>query len=139
MASMTTPPPPKEPERLVLDVWPGAVDPEAGRWLAALDEIRRDTNRVLDEIDLAAIDRDLGDGGDTLGTVLYHIALVEVDWVYSDILDREADIPRDLFPHDDRVEDGHLTPVLGESLAEHRARLGRTRELVVPIIAGLAG
>ena len=82
MVSMTTPPPPKEPERLVLDVWPGAVDAEAGRWLAALDEIRRDTNRVLDEIDPAAIDADLGDGGDTLGTVLYHIALVEVDWVY---------------------------------------------------------
>ncbi len=71
--------------------------------------------------------------------MLYHVALVEVDWVYSDILDREADIPRDLFPHDDRVEDGHLTPVLGETLAQHRARLDRTRGLVVPIIAGLSG
>ena len=29
--------------------------------------------------------------------------------------------------------------MVAESLAEHRARLDRTRELVVPVIAGLSG
>lgn len=129
-----------EPEvrRDVLDVWPGSADAEAGRWLSALDEIRHGTNNVLDQIDPAAIDADLGDGGDTLGTVIYHIALVEIDWVYSDIAGREADIPRELLPWDDRVEDGKLTPVLGETLAQHRARLDAVRELIVPVITGLS-
>ena len=65
--------------------------------------------------------------------MLYHVALVEVDWVFTDVLDQQDRIPRDLFPHDDRVEDGRLTPVRGESLErpsrppghDARARAGR--------------
>jgi hypothetical protein len=59
------------------------------------------------------------------------VALIEIDWVFTDVLDRESDIPRDLFPHDDRVEDGHLTQVLGETLGEHLDRLAKTRGLVL--------
>ena len=118
-----------EREQLVLTS--AAGDPEIGRWLAALEEVRSDTLKVVGEIPHDAVDRDPGDRGDTLGTVLYHVALVEVDWVFTDVLDRESDIPRDLFPHDDRVEDGHLTPVLGETLEEHLDRLAKTRALVL--------
>jgi len=128
----------EEPQRLVLDVWPDAADPEAGRWLAALDRVRRGTNELLDEIEPGAIDADPGDGGDSLGTVIYHLALVEVDWVYSDILDRESDISREMFPHDDRESDGRLTPVTGESMAEQRARLDRARSMIIEVIAGLS-
>ena len=78
-----------ERERLVLQP-PAARDPEIGRWLAALDEVRRDTIHVLSAIPAGAVDLDAGDGGDSLGTVLYHVALVEVDWVYTDVLDRIA-------------------------------------------------
>jgi uncharacterized damage-inducible protein DinB len=116
-------------EQLVLK--PAAGDPEIGRWLAALEDVRHDTLKVVGEIPDGAVDLDPGDRGDTLGTVLYHVALVEVDWVFTDVLDRESDIPRDLFPHDDRVEDGHLTPVLGEMLGEHLGRLAKTRVLVL--------
>ncbi len=118
-----------ERERLVLE--PVADDPEIGRWLAAFEEVRRDTLKVVGEIPDGAVDRDPGDGGNTLATVLYHVALVEVDWVFTDVLDRESDIPRDLFPHDDRVADGHLTPVVGETLGEHLDRLAKTRVLVL--------
>ena len=119
-----------ERERLVLDPTLHG-DPEIGRWLSAFEEVRHDTHRVLDTFPSDADDRDLGDGGDTLGTVLYHVALVEVDWIYTDVLDQQDRIPSDLFPHDDRVEDGHLTPVLGESLAQHLDRLAATRALVL--------
>lgn len=118
-------------DRLVLDPVAGAADPEVGRWLAALEEVRRDTLKVLDEIPPEAVDRDLGDGGDTLGTVLYHVALIEVDWVFNDVLDREADIPRDLFPHDDRLEDGQLTPISFDTLERHVDRLARVRAMVL--------
>ncbi len=106
--------------RDILELPDGVADPEVARWLSAFAEVRRDTDKILDQIRPEAIDADLGDGGDTLGTVLYHAALVEMSWVFLDILDREADIPKALFPHDDRVVDGRLTPVLGETLEQHR-------------------
>jgi uncharacterized damage-inducible protein DinB len=118
-----------ERERLALD--PIADDPEIGRWLAAFEEVRHDTLKVIGEIPRGAIDLDPGDGGDTLGTVLYHLALVEVDWLFIDVLDRQSDIPRERFPFDSRVEDGRLTPVLGEPIARHLERLATTRELVL--------
>lgn len=118
-----------ERERLVLD--PIADDPEIGRWLAAFEEVRHDTLKVLDEIPQGAIDQDPGDDGDTLGTVLYHVALVEIDWLFGDVLDRQSDISREWFPHDSRVEDGRLTPVLGEPMTRQLERLATTRELVL--------
>jgi uncharacterized damage-inducible protein DinB len=119
-----------EREQLVLGSAPG-LDPEIARWLSAFEEVRRDTLTVLHAVAAEDVDRDLGDGGDSMGTVLYHVALVEVDWVYTDVLDQQDRIPRDLFPHDDRVEDGHLTPVRGESLDHHMERLSKTREIVL--------
>ena len=125
-----------ERERLVLD--PGGGDDEIGRWLSAFEEVRHDTMQVLGEIPAEAVDRDPGDGGDTLGTVLYHVALVEVDWVFSDVLDRQDRIPRDLFPFEDRIEDGHLMPVLGESMERHLDRLAETRALVLDVLRSMS-
>ena len=65
-------------------------------------------------------------------------ALVEMSWVFFDILDREADIPKPLFPHDDRVVDGRLTPVLGETLEQHRERLAQARAIVWPELASMS-
>jgi len=107
------------------------VDPEIGRWLAALEEVRRDTLAVVDAIPADAIDGDPGDGGDTLGTILYHIALVEIDWVFTDVLDREDDISRELIPYDSREEDGRLTPILGETVADHLERLATVRGTIL--------
>jgi uncharacterized damage-inducible protein DinB len=124
--------------RDVLDPIPEASDPEVGRWLAALNDVRVGTLRVLDQISPDMVDRDPADGGDTLGTVLYHVALVEIDWVYTDVLDQESDIPRQLFPFDDRQGD-RLTPVVGESLSSHLARLERTRQMIVRVLAPMSG
>jgi hypothetical protein len=124
-----------ERERLVLE--PRDGDPEIGRWLAALDEVRHDTLETLSPIPAGAVDLDADDGGDSVGTVLYHVALVEVDWVFTDVLDRQGDIPKDLFPYDDRVEDGRLTPVLGGTLTEHLDRLARTRDLVLGVLGAM--
>jgi len=118
-------------DRLALDPHPRAADPEVGRWLAALEEARRDTLQVLAEIPPRAIDREPDDHGDTLGTVLYHVALIEADWVFTDVLDREADIPDELFPYDDRLEDGTLTPISYDTFEQHLDRLARVRSMVL--------
>ena len=116
-------------DRLVLEsIGP---DDDVGRWLAALEEVRRDTLKVLAEIPPEAVDADPGDGGDTDGPVLYHVALIEADWVYPDVLDRESDIPGDLFPVDHRLPDAHLSPLRGETLAQHLDRLARVRTLIL--------
>ena len=126
----------KERERLVLE--PGGGDPEIGRWLAAFDEVRRDTHHVVAHIPADCVDRNPADGGDSVGTVLYHVALIEVDWVFTDVLDRPEGIPRHLFPHNDRVEDGRLTPVLGESLEQHVDRLEKTRAIVLDVLESMS-
>jgi uncharacterized damage-inducible protein DinB len=122
--------------RLVLD--PVADDPEIGRWLAALDEARRDTMAVLKDLPDDAVDRDPGDGGDTVGTILYHVALIEADWVFSDVLDRESEIDHDLFPADDRMKDGHLSQIRDQSMAQHVDRLARTRAQVLAALGAMS-
>jgi uncharacterized damage-inducible protein DinB len=118
--------------RLVLDPPPGCVEPEVARWLAALEEVRRDTLAVIAAIPAEAVDRDPGDGGDTVGTVLYHVALVELDWVFTDVLGREDEPAMvALLPHDSRIDGGRLTPVRGESLQQHLDRLARARSAVL--------
>jgi uncharacterized damage-inducible protein DinB len=86
---------------------------------------------VLAEIPPEAADDEPGDGGDTVGTVPYHVALIEADWVYTDDLDRENDIPTDLFPVDDRLPDARRSPLRGETLAHHLDRLAWTRKLIL--------
>jgi uncharacterized damage-inducible protein DinB len=116
-------------QRLTLDSIGDAA--EVGRWLAALEEVRRDSLKVLGEIPADAVDDDPGDGGDTVGTVLYHVALIEADWVFSDVLDRASAIPHDLFPVEHRLPDSRLSPLRGETMAQHLDRLARTRKLIL--------
>jgi uncharacterized damage-inducible protein DinB len=65
----------------------------------------------------------------TIGSLLYHIAAIEADWLYADILGEEyPDWMEAVFPHDVREEDGRLTPVLGETLQSHLERMASVRE-----------
>jgi hypothetical protein len=100
-------------ERLVLE--PLGDDPEVGRWLAALDDARRDT---------------LGE----LRGVTPDMALVEASWVAEEILeDPEAQEMAALLPWPDREPaDGpgsprHLSRVDGLSIDDHVARLDAVR------------
>jgi len=113
-------------ERLVLE--PDGVDPEVGRWLAALEDGRRDTLRELDGVTPAMVDRRPDGPLDSIGTLLYHIALIEADWVVTDILglDEPAEIAA-VLPWPDRQPDGHLTTVEGLSLDEHVDRMAAVR------------
>ncbi|MDP9343503.1 MAG: DinB family protein [Actinomycetota bacterium] len=120
-----------EAEREVLALEPIADDPEVGRWLSAMEDARRDTLRELEGLAHEALDwRPIG-GQNTIGTLLYHIALVEADWLLTDILgpDGARLWPRDLLPFDDRDADDRLTQVAGETLERHLERLRAVRSL----------
>jgi hypothetical protein len=91
-------------EREVRTLDPIADAPEVGRWLSAMEDGRRDTLRELEGVSDGFIDLRPPGSENSIGTVLYHVALIEADWLFDDIFG----IPLDdsevaaWFPEDDR-------------------------------------
>ena len=113
---------------------------DVGRWLWALEDTRAETLRGLDGLAQAALDWTPPEGGDSIGSLLYHIALIEMDWLYTEVLeDRELWPPelRALFPLDARDAAGHLSAVAGEPLAAHLDRLARVRTHLLDAFRGM--
>jgi uncharacterized damage-inducible protein DinB len=125
-------------DRLLVDPLPG-YQPEIGRALWGLEDGRRRTMNVLNGIAPFVIDWDPGGGENTIGTLLYHIAAIEADWLYAEVLERETFPPEAAarFPHDVRDDQGRLTVVSGVSLEEHLDRLNAVREWVHDAFRGM--
>ncbi|MBZ0291739.1 MAG: DinB family protein [Anaerolineae bacterium] len=109
-----------------------ARDPEIGRWLWMIDDARRRTRRALDGLDERAVDWQKTAEGHSIGTLLYHIAAIEIDWLGTEVL--ESKLPShvwDHFPYEVRDEQDQLMHVPGVSLADHWQRLDFTRALLM--------
>jgi uncharacterized damage-inducible protein DinB len=101
---------------------------EIGRWLWCLEDVRRSLITELTGINQNLLDRTMGKR-QSIGTLLYHIALVEADWLYVEVLGTDWDPEiRSLFPLESRT-DGNLTHIEGQSLEEHFYRLKKVREV----------
>ena len=112
---------------LVLPTIEGIL-PEIGRWLSAYDDARQRTLRMLDDVDAKLVDAPDAHGA-TVGALLYHLAAIEASWLFDEVLGNQW--PHDfgeLFPWDVRDGEGHLTPIQGETLAVHLARLADVHE-----------
>lgn len=108
--------------------------PDIGRWLWALQDTRQRTMRELDQLTSVMIDWRPAGNGSSIGTVLYHLAGIEADWLYVEVL--EQSIPPEvvtLFPYPDRDEQGRLTQVEGVSLEQHLSRLETVRGLLLGV------
>jgi uncharacterized damage-inducible protein DinB len=119
-------------EVLPLDGYP----PEIGAALWRLEDARDRMLRLLDDLPADMIDRDVG--GNSIGTILYHMALIETDWLFAEIL--EEPYPEDiqmLLPADHRDKSGNLTVIQGESLAQHLVRLDSIRRTLLDRLQGL--
>ena len=76
--------------------------------------------------------------GNTVGTLLYHLAAIETDWLYAEVL--QEDFPRDIlayFPVDVRDESGRLSQITGESLETHLERLEFVRRRLLKRFTGI--
>ncbi len=126
-----------EVEQLRIEPLP-AVDSEIGRALWLLEGARRRLKRSLAELDPAWLDWEPYPGGNSVGTLLYHIAAIEIDWLYCEVLEEEfpADVQA-LLPHPVRDKDGRLFPVTAVSLPDHLQRLDSARKLLLDTFAGL--
>ena len=107
---------------------------------AALDDARGRTLRVVDRLTPALLDWQPPGGGNGAGSLLYHIALIEADWLSAEVRE-EPEGPPDLlalFPWPVRDESGRLTVVTGLDLAAHLARLDAVRALTVATFATMS-
>jgi uncharacterized damage-inducible protein DinB len=108
---------------LQLATLPG-YPPEIGGWLSALEDTRQRTKRTLEGIAATHIDYATTCIDNTIGTLLYHIAAIEADWLFVDVMQQEFPPDVDaLLPFDVRDERGRLTLVQGVGLEEHLQRL----------------
>lgn len=121
------------PDRQLLILQPIAADPEVGRWLAALEDCRRDTLRELDGVTNAMLDVVPTGSDNSIATLLYHIALIEADWLLADVFGQQdaRSAEPTLLPFMDRDADGQLTAVQGQTMAEHLARLSAVRSMLL--------
>lgn len=119
---------PSSRRTLVMEATPtGAA--EIAPWLWALEDARGRTLAALEGLTPAVLDWTPPAGENTIGTLLYHIAAIELDWLQAEVLE-QPDFPPEvaaLFPLDVRDDAGRLTPCAGLDLAAHLDRLARTR------------
>lgn len=114
-----------------------AAEPEIARWLWALEDTRHRTLDFVAGLSQDAIDWTPPEGGNTIGSLLYHIPLIEADYLYVDVLGLD-DYPAELstvFPYPDRDEAGFLTIVAGVDLAAHLQRMAWTRQCLLAAFA----
>jgi hypothetical protein len=109
------------------------------RALWALDDVRRRTKYVLAGLPVPAVDWRSVEGGHSIGTLLYHIAATEMEWICVDVLGLSG-FADEIAPWlAAGVRDGHgrLIDVSGETLARHVERLDATRSFTCGILAGM--
>ncbi len=108
-------------------------EPTVARWLWLLTDIRTRTLDVLAGVAESTLDWQPDEGANTIGTLLYHIVAIELDWLYVEILERPDYGPEvsALLPYEIREPSGRLMPVVGETLQSHLARMAASRQLLL--------
>lgn len=127
-------------ERLVLE--PAGAEPLVGLLLAELEEARGRTMRELVTVTDDMVGWRPPLGLDSIGQVLYHMALIEADWLLSEILELSEDRwpawMADEFPIDVRDTAGRLSEVPAESLQRAIERLDRVRRVVLDEVGSMS-
>ncbi len=124
-----------EKRQLIVEPLPGC-EADIGRLLWMKEDSRRRTRGFLEGIDQSAIDwQPPFAGGNSIGTLLYHIAAIELDWLAVEIMENKLDKGVwEWFPHDVRDAAGKLTVVSGLTLDEHYKRLDAVRALLLDCV-----
>lgn len=114
-------------------------DSEIGRWLAAMEDTRRRTKETLEGIDDRVLNWVAPQSDNSISTLLFHIAAIEIDWLYADIWEGR-DFPPEVeavLPYNVRDDQGKLVAVTGESLADHLGRLDLLRHHFLAALRGM--
>ncbi len=125
-------------EVLQVEALPG-YPAEIGRWLRALQGVRREVLKSVQGLSAKELDTMPPGADNTIGALLYHIALVEASWLYQDTLQRDSLPPEieALFPLDSRDEQRRLSALRGTSLEDYVARLQQVRSALLQEFKGI--
>lgn len=109
-------------------------EPAIGQWLWALRDARQRTMEALVNMTAPVCDWVPPDDDSSIGSILYHLAAIEADWLYVEVL--EQPFPPDverllLLPIRDAA--GRLTQVRGINFEEHIRRLDVVRSLLMDV------
>lgn len=130
-----------EARREVLALAPITANPQVGLLLAALEDSRGRTLAEVQTVTDAAAGWQPGDTLNSIGQLLYHVALIEVDWLLSDILhlpdDEWPEWVAGEFPIDVRDDAGRLAQVPSEPVVRSMARLARVRAHLLDALASM--
>lgn len=104
-------------------------EPEIARLLWMLDDSRQRTRNIAATLGDIELDWTPVPHENSIGALLYHIAAVEADWLYVEVLEQPDFTPEmvALFPEDLRTASGQLALARGYSLAAHLDRLDAVR------------
>jgi uncharacterized damage-inducible protein DinB len=97
-----------------------------------LEDSRARTISALAGVDADWHLRSGPDGANTLASLLYHIAAIELDYAFVEV--RQEDFPPEawaLFPRDVRDEHGRLAVIDGSLAGRNQERLDWTRQLLL--------
>lgn len=129
-----------ETDTLLLTVEPlPAYEPAIGCLLWQLEDTRRETREALTGLASAGLDWVPAQGENSIGSLLYHIALIELDWLFAEALDHQP-WPLELQQQFDiavRDAQGQLSAVQGVALEEHLRRLDLVRKHVLAAFRGM--
>lgn len=115
-----------------VEALPG-YEPETGRVLWMLEQGRERTKACVVGLPTEMIDWAPDPKVNSIGALLYHIAAIELDWLYVEVLE-DRPFPAEimpLFPEDVRDENEQLAAARGYSLQEHLDRLDAVRDLLL--------
>lgn len=103
--------------------------PSIGWAIWMIEDARDRTKRALRDFNPAHLDIAKDAHGHTIGTLLYHIAAIEMDWLYFEVLEKRRfhDIWDEMFPYEVRDDTGKLTVVTGLLWDDYWKRLDKVR------------
>ncbi|MEM7332743.1 MAG: DinB family protein [Chloroflexota bacterium] len=124
-------------EQHLVHVLPSNSD-EIGRALWQLNETRQRLIETVETLELATLEWRPEAEANSIGTLLYHIAIIEMDWLFVEVLQRPFPPHLEaLFSKPDRDSNGRLTLITGDSISTHLDRLKAVRQALLDAFSKL--
>jgi uncharacterized damage-inducible protein DinB len=125
--------------QVMVEALPG-YEPEIGRLVWMMEETRRRTKESLEGVSDDILDWTPDPTANSIGALLYHLAVIEADWLFVEVLEAQTFPPEvvALFPEDVRDEAGRLVTARGMSLAASLDRLDVVRDHLLSTFRGMS-